>query len=99
MFRHFGADWRAEHAEQLSRDHLRVMGPSKLVGPPLAAALRRCAATAARSASPTTRAATAIVRIRHATSTLSLTAAGGQIGVERQRRVSFDAKCQPSYQP
>ena len=37
--------------------------------------------------------------IRHATSTLSLTAAAGQIGVERQRRVSADAKCQPSYQP
>ena len=42
---------------------------------------------------------TALKRIRHATSTLSLTAAAGQIGVERQRRVSADAKCQPSYQP
>ena len=26
VFRHFGAAWRADHAGQLSRDHLRVMG-------------------------------------------------------------------------
>ena len=26
VFRHFCAAWRADHAGQLSRDHLRVMG-------------------------------------------------------------------------
>ena len=26
VFRHFGADWRAQHAGALNRDHLRVMG-------------------------------------------------------------------------
>jgi hypothetical protein len=41
----------------------------------------------------------AVKRIRQPTTTLSLTAAAGQIGVERQWRVSIDAKCQPSYQP